>query len=165
MSLSLVLVPNGAGRTFSTLVDPKVYEVTTQAELEKQLAVPGISVIAFINLEPEYEESVTAQKEAVEVLAKLKAKYYKRNGPFGSFIWVNPINHGQKLMDDFGVSDMLPSLLIVHDGKKRYRNHRDSFDEPAIDAFLEEVWAGKGRFFKYEAKPELDRAKKVKDEL
>jgi hypothetical protein len=115
-------------------------------------------------LEPEYEESTAAQKENIATLLKLKEKYYKKNGPFGTFLWINPIHRGQKLMSDFGVSDMLPSLMIINDRKKVFRVHRDAFDLESIDTFLEEVWKGKGRFFKYEShKPELDKAKPTKE--
>ncbi|KAI9019024.1 hypothetical protein DFJ74DRAFT_675686 [Hyaloraphidium curvatum] len=149
--------------------DPNVYEVTDQAALDKYLATPGITVVAFVNLEPEYEESVAAQKASVEMLAKLKEKFYKRNGPFGSFVWINAIERGRKLMNDFSVSDMLPSLMIIHDKKKVYRVHREAFELESVHGFLGEVWQGKGRFFKYDFPPKLDAAKKekgvAKDEL
>lgn len=126
---------------------------------------PGIAVVGFIGLEPEYDESVTAHKASVDILSKLKEKYFKKNGPFGNFIWINPIHRGRKLMNDFVVSDMLPSLMIIHNKKKMYRVHREAFDLESIDSFLEEVWSGKGRFFKFDFKPELDKAKPVKDSV
>jgi hypothetical protein len=125
----------------------------------------GVSVITFVTLEPEFEESVKAFNETIEMLQQVKKHFHDKNGPFTNFIWVNSVERGAKLMRDFDVPDMLPSMFIVNDKKKLYRIHRDAFEKDAIVSFLKDVWDGRGRFFKYEFAPTLDKPSKVKEEL
>jgi len=131
--------------------------------LDDALKKAGVSVITFMALEPEFEESTKAFNETISMLQQVKKHFHDKNGPFTSFLWVNTIEHGAKLMRDFDVPDMLPSMFIVNDKKKVYRIHRDAFEKDSIVSFLKDVWEGRGRFFKYDFVPTLD--KKAKDEL
>ncbi|KAJ3344327.1 hypothetical protein HDU93_000117 [Gonapodya sp. JEL0774] len=136
--------------------DPEVHEVRTQEELDATFSKTGFSVIAFIALESEYPESVVAHRETIDVLKKQKSSEGFVTEQLRS-CRINAIEHGQKLMQDFGVSDMLPSLMVMNAKKKVYRLMTNAFDEAGLTAFFKDVSQQKGRFYTFGFTPLLDK--------
>ncbi|KAJ3058417.1 protein disulfide isomerase (PDI) protein, partial [Quaeritorhiza haematococci] len=84
--------------------DPTIPQVTTQSDLQTHcLSKHTLCIIAFIPLEPEFPESVTAHNASLTLLSSLKQKYYLGDDfePLFNILAVNPIEHGKKLMKDF----------------------------------------------------------------
>lgn len=80
-----------------------------------------------------------------------------------AFVWVNAIEHGRKLISDFGVSDMFPSLLAIAPLKSQYRVLRNAFDEKTLSSFLDSFNSGLKRT-PYTNRVLLDKPKKAKVE-
>lgn len=141
--------------------DPKVAEITNDEELNKCIEGFGTCAIAVLAYEEEYEESVKQHKEEMEILETLKKNNHEKNGPF-KFAWINGVKRGKKFARDFDLPDMLPSFLVVNGKKNVFRVDRGAFDVDSMTEFLKQVKGGRGRFFSYKNKPQLDNAK---DEL
>ncbi|KAJ3329655.1 protein disulfide isomerase (PDI) protein [Blyttiomyces sp. JEL0837] len=142
--------------------DPIVHEVTSQETLEELCTgKPGVCVVSLLALESEFEESVSAHKSDLDVITKMKKKYYDRKSPL-TFVWLNPLEHGTKLRKQFDISDSYPGLFAVNSKKGVYRIHLGAFDEVSVSRFLDDMMAGRGRNVKLDFIPELDEAKKDK---
>ena len=64
---------------FSTAVDPKVPEIKTGSDLQEYcIDRGGICILTFINLEPEYEESIVEFNPNMQVLESIKKKMHER---------------------------------------------------------------------------------------
>ncbi|KAI8825631.1 uncharacterized protein EV422DRAFT_491530 [Fimicolochytrium jonesii] len=132
-----------------------------QADLDNIVSKPGFTVLAFFILEPDFEESVKAHKENLDLL-QAAAKQH----PGFRYVWFNTAERGRVIMQDLQVSDSLPGLVVVNDNKKAYRIMTGPFDKDGINTFLKEVSAAQGRFFKYGKLPLLEgESKRAKDEL
>jgi hypothetical protein len=92
--------------------------------------------IAFLTHEAEYPESTKAKDEAIDTLVSVKKQYHEKNKE-ASFVWVNALEHGQKLVRDFGISDQYPSLITFIPGSKQYKLLRTAFEESSILSFLD----------------------------
>lgn len=87
----------------NSAVNPAIPELVSQKDLESLcLSKSGVCVVAFVNLEPEYPESVSDHKFNLEALSLVKKKFYDLDSPF-HFVWVNHIEHGRRLSRDFDV--------------------------------------------------------------
>ncbi len=144
-------------------VDLSVPQIQSQ-EFKKQCIDQTIlCIVAFINLEPEFEESVKAQKEAVAMLEGARLKLRSRASSF-KIVWVNAMEHGRQLMRDADVSDILPGLLGIHVKRGFYRNFRGAFEQNAIENFISDILLGQGSpNVRLQFDAQLD--KPVKDEL
>ncbi|KXS20406.1 hypothetical protein M427DRAFT_66424 [Gonapodya prolifera JEL478] len=142
--------------------NPEVSEIRSQEDLALILQKPGFTVIAFVALEPQYEESVTSHAEVLALLQKSKEALHAQNSPFNSFVWINAVQRGQKLMQDFGVSDMLPSLMVVNSKKKVYRVMTNAFDDAGLTTFFKDVSHQRGRFYTFTSEPVIDKVPKSK---
>ena len=89
-------------REVTFLVDPKVSEISNQSQLDECLGKVGVCLISFLTLEPDYQESVESHAESLTTLSQVKKVFYDRNAPF-TFVWVNSITHGRKLIMDFDI--------------------------------------------------------------
>ncbi|KAI8908101.1 hypothetical protein DFJ77DRAFT_473705 [Powellomyces hirtus] len=142
---------------------PEVVEVKSQSNLDDCLSQSSFCVVSFLALEPDFEESVKDHAENLKLL-DLAAK---ENLGF-RFLWVSVFEHAdsQKIMREFQMSDALPGMVAVHGPKKAYRVLTGPFDKDGVKAFLKEVAGAKGRFFRYETLPRLEKAPShAKDEL
>ncbi|CAG8678627.1 1892_t:CDS:2, partial [Dentiscutata heterogama] len=144
----LFVIPKG--------IDPEIYEITTQSELESQcLSKPiGLCVFSFLILEPEYPESVADHSSNLEILRKVKKKFHDQNNVDKKlslrFFWFNALSKGaKKLIKDFKLSDMFPSLMILNPNRKVYRPHIGPFDEEGIVKFLNDIAKGRGSSYEY----------------
>ncbi|KAJ3149461.1 hypothetical protein HDU89_003825 [Geranomyces variabilis] len=131
---------------------PDVIEAKTQADLSACLDKGGFCVVSFLALEPEFEESTKAHQENIKLLESVAQKQ-----PGFRYIWINAVQvpAAQKIMREFQMSDTLPGLVSIHGSKKAYRVHTGPFDAEGVTSFLKDVSNGRGRFFRYEALPEL----------
>ncbi|KAJ1558648.1 protein disulfide isomerase (PDI) protein [Nowakowskiella sp. JEL0078] len=130
--------------------NPEIPELKSENDLKTQCAdFNGICVITFVNLEPEYPESVSEFTESLSVIQSIKKKYWEKpsSSPTSvyKFVWVNAIERGKGLIKELDVSDILPSLVAVKISKGVYRLHRGAWDSENIERFLDEMAKGKGR--------------------
>jgi hypothetical protein len=111
----------------------------------------SVCSIAFLTHEPEYVESTKAKEEAIAVLVSVKKQYHEK-AKEATFVWVNALEHGQKLIRDFGISDQYPSLITLIPGSKQYKLLRTAFEESSILLYLDSP-SGK---VSYSVTPTLD---------
>ncbi|TPX32840.1 hypothetical protein SmJEL517_g04140 [Synchytrium microbalum] len=143
--------------------DPKVAEIKTNEDLQDLCTGrAGICILTFMNLESEFEESVSEHAAHMQVLEGIKKKMHDRTAPF-SFSWINAITPGgRKLIRDFDVSDMLPNIVAIVAKKHVYQPFRGGFEESSVVDFLIDLMAGRGRNLKFDFEPSL--SDKVKEE-
>ncbi|KAJ3336555.1 hypothetical protein HDU91_001747, partial [Kappamyces sp. JEL0680] len=143
--------------------DDSIQELTCQNCLEtKCLKMEGVCVIAFLTEEKEFPESVAAFKDNINILQAVKKKYHSRKTKL-TIVYANAIDHGRKLINDFGVSDMFPSMIVFDPAKSQYGLLRNAFEESKITSFLDEFLSGKGRLV-YSKDAVLDSAPKKTSE-
>ncbi|KAI8852878.1 hypothetical protein BC829DRAFT_384006, partial [Chytridium lagenaria] len=136
--------------------DPVIPEIMDQKTLEDLcLNIPGVCILSFHALEPEFPESLSANKAELEVLSTVKKTFFDRKAPF-TFTWVNALQRGRNLMQQFDVSEMYPSLVAVNSKKGVYVHYRGAFDVQGVTAFLGDLRTGKTRNVKFSFKPELE---------
>jgi hypothetical protein len=49
-----------------------------------------------------------------------------------SFVFVNAIDRGRKLVRDFGISDMFPSMIAFDGSRSQYSLLRTAFDDSSV---------------------------------
>jgi hypothetical protein len=131
----------------------------------------GVCVVAFLTLEKDYPESVAQFEGNIAILKALKKKYHTRKSKI-SFVFVNAIDRGRKLVRDFGISDMFPSMIAFDGSRSQYSLLRTAFDDSSVSSFLDVFLSGRGRIA-YTQEVLLDKkvlekkpdAKVVDDEL
>lgn len=149
--------------TFNYLiVDDTIEELTCENCLQnKCLKKEGICAIAFLTLEKEFPESIAAFEENIKIMQAIKKKYYDRNVKV-NLVWTNAIDHGRKLINDFGVSDLFPSMIVFDPAKSHYRLLRMAFEQKAIQSMLDSFLAGSSRIT-YTTNVLLDKPPKKKE--
>ncbi|KAJ3043815.1 protein disulfide isomerase (PDI) protein [Rhizophlyctis rosea] len=164
--------------------DPKIPELQSQSDLTHHcLTNNTICAISFLTLEPDYPDSVTAHTLDISLLQSIKQKFHSSHPETPlTFLWVNPITLGAKLIQDFGVSDMYPTMLVIaNNGKDKakglYWRFMGSWEEKSVEEFVRDSIAGgtgRNRVRKYEFEPVLDkgvrqrvveRAEEVREEV
>lgn len=140
--------------------DPTIEELTCEDCVEKKcLGIPGACVIAFLTKEDGFPESIASFDEQINILREIKKKFHARNAKI-TFVWTNAIKHGKQLINDFGVSDMFPSVIAIDKKKSQYSLLRTAFEVDSVSKFLDVFLAGGGRI-PYSKPVVLDKSKKV----
>ncbi|KAJ3158261.1 hypothetical protein HDU86_002970 [Geranomyces michiganensis] len=134
---------------------PEVTEAQTQSDLTNCLDKSRFCILSFLAHEPEFPESTLLHTQNLALLRSIAAKQ-----PGYTYTWVNAVTHptAHKIMRELQMSDSLPGMVALHGTKKAYRVHTGPFDDEGVVAFLKDVSAGRGRFFRYEKLPELEAA-------
>jgi len=143
----------GSSGSGSGAFDPKVPQVTTQAQLDELCLkkTDGLCFLAFLDFDPEYERSVRDHEANLKILANIKKRAYDAGRPV-HVLWLK--NSEQSMLrESFGVSDMLPSGMLLSPVRSVYRPLVTGFDEANIWEFIEETQLGKGRLFRYSHTP------------
>ncbi|CAG8446443.1 16454_t:CDS:2 [Dentiscutata erythropus] len=167
----LFVIPKESNEAIEFKVDPEIYEITTQSELESQcLSKPiGLCVFSFLILEPEYPESVADHSNNLEILRKVKKKFHDQSSVDKKlslrFFWFNALSKGaKKLIKDFKLSDMFPNLMILNPNRKVYRPHIGPFDEEGVVKFLNDIAKGRGSSYEYGFDVFIDEKIEKKDD-
>ncbi|KAJ3275919.1 hypothetical protein HDV01_006786 [Terramyces sp. JEL0728] len=142
--------------------DPTIPEIKSQNDLKKLCMADKTCIISFLTHEPDYPESTKAWNDQIAVVQTIKKKYYQKN--LYNFVWINAIETGSKLIRDFDVSDMYPSMLALNYPRKSYRVLKTAFDESSISSFLEATSAGLG-MTSFTLEPKLKKEKVKHEEL
>ena len=162
-------------------LDPNVPKVASLEDLNEHCAkhaeAAGLSALCVLTflppLEPEFKESVEQHESYIEVLKKLKASFYQladtEKLPSFQFVWLDgTAKSGAQLINKFGMSSDLPSVMVLSPKKKVYGKYLGGFGEKDLTWFLKDAGRGVGRVFPYNWDIEFVAASKpaaVKDEL
>ncbi|CAJ0641296.1 16254_t:CDS:2 [Entrophospora sp. SA101] len=132
--------------------NPEILEVKTQSDLiknclKKSSGVGVLCVFTILPLESEFPESVTEHQSNVNILKKVKESLHVgsslKNKFDLSFLWLNSLNKGaQKLIKDFKLSDVYPTLMILNPNKNIYAPYLGPFEVESIQDFIKEVAMG-----------------------
>ncbi|CAG8746836.1 10116_t:CDS:2 [Gigaspora margarita] len=167
----LLVIPKGSNDAIEFKVDPEINEITTQSQLESQcLSKPiGLCVFSFLILEPEYPESVAEHSNNLEIVRKVKKKFYDQSSVDKKlslrFFWFNALSkEAKKLIKDFKLSDMFPNLMVLNPNRKVYRPLMGPFDEEGIEKFLNDIAKGRGSSYEYGFDVSIDEKIEKKDD-
>ncbi|KAF9907231.1 protein disulfide isomerase (PDI) protein [Linnemannia zychae] len=147
--------------------NPNIDQVTTQEDFKKLCLSKerGNCVIAFLIVEPEYEESVKMHEENLETLRQVKKKAHEA-GKGLDILWMDALDKRVvTLKEQFQVSQDIPGLLLINPGKKAYVPFIGRFDVEGIEEWLSDASNGRARAVAYKFEATLDANKPVKDEL
>ncbi|KAF9345884.1 protein disulfide isomerase (PDI) protein [Mortierella sp. AD094] len=152
--------------------DPKIDHIVDQAQLTKECLDKSqdTCVIAFLVVEPEFDESVQAHEENLELLRKVKKAAYDAGKPL-HVMWMDALDKRVvDFMNQFQISSDIPGLLLVKPGRKAFAPFMGQFDFQGIQEWLAGLSTGRTRAFVYNfdvqlAESKSEPAKKPKDEL
>lgn len=135
----------------AAVFDPEVRQVVDQTQFEQEcLNKPrGSCVVAFLVVEPEFEESVKMHEHNLDILRQAKKAAFEANKP-QHLMWMNALDSNVKaLRDQFQISDIVPGLLLIHPTKKAFVPFIGRFDVEGIKEWLSDVTTGRARAFAY----------------
>ncbi|KAK3813720.1 MAG: hypothetical protein JOS17DRAFT_761398 [Linnemannia elongata] len=147
--------------------NPNIDQVKTQEEFKKLCLNKdrGNCAIAFLIVEPEFEESVKIHEENLETLRQVKKKAHEA-GKGLDVMWMDALDKRVvALKEQFQVSEDIPGLLLINPGKKAYVPFIGTFDVQGIEGWLSDASNGRARAVAYKFEATLDASKPVKDEL
>ncbi|KAF9542302.1 protein disulfide isomerase (PDI) protein [Mortierella hygrophila] len=147
--------------------NPNIDQVKTQEEFKKLCLNKdrGNCAIAFLIVEPEYEESVKMHEENLEMLRQVKKKAHEA-GKGIDVMWMDALDKRVvALKEKFRVSEDIPGLLLINPGRKAYVPFIGEFDVQGIEHWLSDATSGRARAIAYNFEATLDANKPVKDEL
>ncbi|KAG0378513.1 hypothetical protein BGX24_003592 [Mortierella sp. AD032] len=147
--------------------NPNIDQVKTQEDFKKFCLNKerGNCAIAFLIVEPEFDESVKMHEENLETLRQVKKKAHE-TGKGIDVLWMDALDkHVIALKDQFQVSEGTPGLLLINPGKKAYVPFIGRFDVEGIEEWLSDATYGRARAVAYGFEATLDAKKPVKDEL
>ncbi|KAF9963191.1 protein disulfide isomerase (PDI) protein [Mortierella alpina] len=151
----------------SLVTFPKGSQIVDQAQFDQEcLNKPrGSCVIAFLVVEPEFEESVKMHEHNLDILRQVKKAAFEANKP-QHFMWMNALDSNVKaLRDQFQISDDVPGLLLIHPTKKAFVPFIGRFDVEGIKEWLSDTSTGRARAFAYKFDVVLEgRSKDTKAE-
>ncbi|KAG0038250.1 protein disulfide isomerase (PDI) protein [Podila clonocystis] len=157
--------------------DPKIHQIEDQAEFKKQCLDKSIGscAIAFLVLEPEFEESVKMHEENLEILGQVKKAAYDAKKPV-HVMWMDALDKRVvDFMNLFQISSDIPGLLLVNPNRKAFVPFVGRFDAEGIQEWLSDSNSGRSRAFPYTfdvslaekkaAKAKEEASAPIKDEL
>lgn len=147
--------------------NPNIDQVKTQEEFKKLCLSKerGNCAIAFLIVEPEYEESVKLHEENLETLRQVKKKAHEA-GKGLDVMWMDALDKRVvALKEQFQVSEDIPGLLLINPGKKAYVPFIGTFDVQGIEGWLSDASNGRARALAFKFEASLEANKPVKDEL
>ncbi|KAK3814347.1 MAG: hypothetical protein J3Q66DRAFT_346289 [Benniella sp.] len=145
--------------------DPNVNQITDQAQFKKECLSKnkGSCVIAFLVVEPEFEESVAMHEENLEVLRQVKKAAHDSNKPL-HVVWMDALDKRVvNLMNQFQISSDIPGLLLLNPGKKAFAPFVGRFDAEGIQEWVSGSASGRTKVFPYTFEVELPELKSNKD--
>ncbi|CAG8437068.1 10505_t:CDS:10 [Ambispora gerdemannii] len=155
-------------------VEPEIFnsnisQIQTQTDLESQCTskLTGLCILSFILLEPEFPESIAENESNQSILRRVKEKLHNELSVKINlyFSWLNALDAGaQKLIKEFKLSDVYPTLMILNPNRKVFRPFLGPFEDVAIEKFIKEVVNGKGKSFAYDFQVDFGKAKADKDD-
>jgi hypothetical protein len=98
--------------------------------------------MAFFPHEPEFLESTKQKEDYVKILSDLKKNFYDKNVELSIF-WVNTIEHGSRMIQDFLIPDFFPSVIAL--SNSHYSISRYAFELSSLSDFVTNFKAGKGK--------------------
>jgi protein disulfide-isomerase A6 len=147
--------------------NPNIDQVKTQEEFKKLCLSKdrGNCAIAFLIVEPEYEESLKLHEENLETLRQVKKKAHEA-GKGLDVMWMDALDKRVvALKEQFQVSEDIPGLLLINPGKKAYVPFIGTFDVQGIEGWLSDASSGRARALAYKFEVSLEASKPIKDEL
>ncbi|KAG0054502.1 protein disulfide isomerase (PDI) protein [Gryganskiella cystojenkinii] len=131
--------------------DPKVPQIEDQVQFKMECLSKnaGSCVVAFLVVEPEFEESVKVHEENMAVLEKVKKQAHDA-GKAVHVMWMDALDKRvTTLMNQFQISSDIPGLLLVNPGKKAFVPFVGAFDVDGIQSWLSDSTTGRIRAFPY----------------
>ncbi|KAF9291793.1 protein disulfide isomerase (PDI) protein [Mortierella alpina] len=135
----------------AAIFDPEVNQIVDQAQFEKECLnkARGSCVIAFLVVEPEFEESVKLHEHNLEILRQVKKAAHEANKP-QHLMWMSALDaRVNALRDQFQISSDVPGLLLIHPTKKAFVPFIGRFDVEGIKEWLSDASTGRARAFPY----------------
>ncbi|KAF9381465.1 protein disulfide isomerase (PDI) protein [Podila verticillata] len=148
--------------------DPKVHQIEDQAEFKKQCLDKSIGscAIAFLVVEPEFDESVKMHEENLEILSQVKKAAHDAKKPV-HVMWMDALDKRVvDFMNLFQISSDIPGLLLINPNRKAFVPFMGRFDVEGIQEWLSDSNTGRSRAFPYTFDVSLaeKKAPKVKEE-
>ncbi|KAF9430336.1 protein disulfide isomerase (PDI) protein [Podila epigama] len=131
--------------------DPNIIQIETQEAFKKECLdkTAGSCAIAFLVVEPEFEESVKLHEENLATLTKVKKTAYDAKRPL-HVMWMDALDKRVvALKDQFQLSSDIPGLLLINPGKKAFVPFMGRFDPEGIQEWLSDSSSGRVRAFPY----------------
>ncbi|CAG8608784.1 6076_t:CDS:2 [Ambispora leptoticha] len=151
------------------IFNPEISQMQTQTDLESQCTSKstGLCILSFIPLEPEFPESVAENESNQIILRRVKEELHNDASVKINlyFSWLNALETGaQKLIKDFKLSDVYPTLMVLNPNRKVFQPFLGPFEDVAIENFIKEVIKGKGKSFAYDFQVDFGEVKVDKDD-